>query len=202
MSSNIQVQKICQHCGKEFIARTTTTLYCSHKCNSAAYKAKIRAEKIEMSNKETHLKKAKPIEDLKLKEFLTITETCTILSVSRWTIWRAIKNNELKGGRIGRRVLIKRSDLDKLFKQSIKSQPEDIPEKQKQELNEWIQSGGYDITECYNLSEIQNKYGISEKALYELIKRNNIPKIKKGWYTYVPKNIIDKLLIRPMSLND
>jgi endogenous inhibitor of DNA gyrase (YacG/DUF329 family) len=52
MSSNIQVQRICQHCGKEFTARTTKTLYCSHRCNSADYKAKVRAGKIGISNKE------------------------------------------------------------------------------------------------------------------------------------------------------
>ena len=52
MSSNIQVQRICQYCSNEFTARTTTTLYCSHKCNSAAYKARLRDTKIEESNKQ------------------------------------------------------------------------------------------------------------------------------------------------------
>ena len=61
MSSNIKVQRICQHCGKEFTARTTITLYCSHRCNSAAYKAKQRAERVEQSNKETQRIKTQPI---------------------------------------------------------------------------------------------------------------------------------------------
>lgn len=46
----------------------------------------------------------------------------------------------------------------------------------------------------YNLTEVQSKYGISETALQNLIKRYEIPKLKKGWYSYVPKTFIDKLL--------
>ena len=66
--------------------------------------------------------------------------------------------------------------------------------KQKQEINEWLPAGGFNIYDCYNLSEVQSKYGISETALQNLIKRNSIPKIKKGWFAYVPKVVIDKLL--------
>jgi hypothetical protein len=46
----------------------------------------------------------------------------------------------------------------------------------------------------YNLAEVQDKYGISLGGLNVLIKRNNIPKIRKGWFAYVPKRIIDKIL--------
>lgn len=38
MSSNLKIEKICQWCGKSFIARTTTTAYCSHRCSGLAYK--------------------------------------------------------------------------------------------------------------------------------------------------------------------
>lgn len=73
-----------------------------------------------------------------------------------------------------RKTLIKRSEIDKLLEQ-----PEPVK---------------YDISECYNPKEIHEKYGISESAIQKLIKRHNIPKIKKGWYAYVPKTIIDNLL--------
>ena len=80
MSSNIEVQRICEHCGIEFIARTTTTRYCSKKCNSAAYKAKIRGKKVEKSNTETRKVKFQSIEDIKAKEFLTVKEVARLLS--------------------------------------------------------------------------------------------------------------------------
>jgi excisionase family DNA binding protein len=56
-----------------------------------------------------------PIEQLKSKEFLTIAEACKLLSVSRWTIWRKIKGNDIQASKIGSRIIIKRTDLDKFL---------------------------------------------------------------------------------------
>jgi excisionase family DNA binding protein len=186
MSSNIEVQRICQHCSKEFTARTTTTLYCSHRCNSAAYKQKVKYSKVEQCNKETQRIKREPIEGLKAREFLTVTQVSKLIGCSRQNVYNLINTGKLKATNILlKKTIVKRSDLDKLFKEPASgTQLEGIPETQKQ----------YDISECYNLSEIQDKYGISETALQNLIKRNSIPKIKKGWFAYVPKTVIDKLL--------
>jgi excisionase family DNA binding protein len=194
MSSNIKVQRICQHCGTEFTAKTTVTQYCGDSCAKQAYKSRVRTQKVELSNKETQLIRTKPIEELQAKEYLTITETCKLLSVSRWTIWRAIKNEDLPAGKIGRRTLIKHSDLNRLFKQKITPNAEDIHKEQSHELKDWADAGQFEIAECYNIKEVQDLYSISESALQDLIKRNNIPKIKYGWFAYVPKIVIDKLL--------
>ena len=182
MSSNIKIQRICQHCGNEFTARTTTTLYCSHRCNSAAYKAKQSAGKVEQSNKETQRIKSQPIEELKAKEFLTVREVARSLNCSVRSVYYYIESGTIKAVNLGQRITrVKRSEIDKLFEQPqpVIPQPE-----QKQ----------FDISDCYNLTEVQDKYGISETALQNLIKRNSIPKIKKGWFAYVPKVVIDKLL--------
>lgn len=186
MSSNIKVQRICQHCGNEFTARTTTTQYCSHRCNSAAYKAKKRAAKVETTNKETKHIKFCPIEELKAKAFLSIAETCKLIGISRRTVYRMIERGELVTGKAGRRTIIRRSDLEQiLFEQN---QP--VPPK----LESYPKPLQYEISDCYNLTEIRSKYGVSEKALHDIIKRNNIAKITNGRYAYVPKFIIDKLL--------
>ncbi len=184
MSSNIEVQRICQHCGNEFTARTTTTLYCSHRCNSVAYKAKIRTGKVEVSNKETQRIKTQPIEELKAKSFLSIADTCKLIGISRRTVYRMIERGELITGKAGKRTIIRRSDLEQLlFEQhrTVTPPPETKP----------VQ---FDIADCYTLTEVQSKYGISETAVQNLIKRNSIPKLKKGWFAYVPKTVIDKLL--------
>jgi excisionase family DNA binding protein len=115
MSSNIRVQRICQHCSNEFTARTTTTLYCSHRCNSAAYKAKLRAGKVEQSNKETQRIKSQPIEQLKAKAFLSIADTCKLIGISRRTVYRMIERGELITGKAGKRTIIRRSDLEQLL---------------------------------------------------------------------------------------
>jgi excisionase family DNA binding protein len=186
MSSNIKVQRICQHCGNEFTARTTTTLYCSHRCNSAAYKTKQRAGKIEQSNNETQRIKSQPIEQLKAKAFLSIAETCQLVGISRRTVYRMIERGDLITGKAGKRTIIRRSDLDQL----LFEQPRTVaPQTQRQPKQK-----RFDISDCYNLTEVQSKYDISETALQNLIKRNSIPKIKKGWFAYVPKTIIDSLL--------
>ena len=196
MSSNIEIQRICQHCGNEFTARTTVTQYCSDTCSKRAYKARLKVSKIEASNKETQRIKSQPIEELKAKEFLSVTQVSKLIGCSRQNVYNLINTGKLKATNILlKKTIVKRSDLDKLFKEPTnRTQPEGIPETQKQELNNWVQAGGFDIADCYNLTEVQSKYGISETALQNLIKRNSIPKIKKGWFAYVPKTVIDKLL--------
>jgi excisionase family DNA binding protein len=186
MSSNIRVQRVCSQCGKEFTARTTTTQYCGDTCAKRAYKARIRAGKIEQSDKDTQRIKAQPIEELKAKAFLSIAETCKLVGISRRTVCRMIQRGELATGKAGRRTIIRRSDLEQvLFGQprTIAPPPERQPEQEQ-----------VGIADCYTLTEVQSKYGISGAALQNLIKRNSIPKIKKGWFAYVPKTVIDKLL--------
>ena len=183
MSSKIKVQRICQYCGQEFTARTTVTKYCSDKCSKAAYKARKRAEKIKQSNVETIRKKNLPIEQLKAKEFLTVREVSQLLNCSVRSVYYYIENGTISAVNLGQRMTrVKRSEIDNLFQTNTKPQTKEA---------EPIQ---YNIKDCYTLTEIQGKYGVSESTIQQLIKRNNIPKIKKGWYAYVPKQIIDKLL--------
>jgi excisionase family DNA binding protein len=186
MSSNIKIQRICEHCNNEFTARTTVTRFCSHKCASAAHKQKVRDSKVDVSNRKTQQIKNQSIDILKAKEFLTVRDVATLLNSSIRTVYRWIEQGNIKAVNIAqRKTLVKRSDLDKLFKDPPK-QPETIPETQQQRE--------FNISDSYTLTEIQNKFGISEKALHDIIKRNKIPKIKKGWFAYVPKAIIDKIL--------
>ena len=193
MSSNIQVQRICQHCGTEFTARTTVTKYCSHRCGSLANKAKKRAEKVLKSNTETKQIKTKSIEELKTKEFLTVSDVSKLIGCSRQNIYKLINMGKLKATNIlEKKTIVRRCDLDRLFKEVPKI--ETIPEQQKQELSDRKQAGAFEITDCYTINEVLEKYSISETTLQNLINRESIPKIKKGWYTYVPKPIIDKYL--------
>jgi len=194
MSSNIQIQRICIFCGNEFTARTTVTQCCSDVCAKKAYKARIRISKIESSNKQTIQIKSIPAQNIvaiNSKDFLTIAEACKLLTVSRWTLWRLIKAGHLSTGKLGRLTRIKRSDIEGMFIQEIKQTPE--PHKEKEPLL---------ISECYTISEVQNRFSISETALYILIKRNNIDKLKIGKFVYVPKTEIEKYLGIPKTLFD
>lgn len=182
MSSNIAIQRICQYCSSEFIARTTVTQYCSHTCSKKAWKKKNRDQKIEKSNLETIAVKAKPIEQIKEKEFLTVPDLAMLLNCSKRTAYYLIKRGTINAVKISDRItLIKRSEVDKLFQQPvINSVAPEIP----------IQ---FNEAECYNLADVRKQYSISQTALRNLIIKHEVPTFYKGWFAFAPKVEIDKL---------
>ncbi len=115
MSSNIRLQKTCQHCGNRFTAKTTVTQFCSDTCAKRAYKQRKRNEKIEVAIKE-ETEKALYNPAIAQKEFLTVEEACQLINASRWTIYRLIEKGELKAGKLGRNTRIPRAAINELFK--------------------------------------------------------------------------------------
>jgi len=117
MSSNIEVQRICQYCGKEFTARTTVTKYCSDDCAKRAYKARILEEKVERSNRETSEIITRPIEELKAKEFLSVRDVSRLIGCSRQTIYNLINSGQLKATNIKKKkTIVRRTHIDDLIK--------------------------------------------------------------------------------------
>jgi excisionase family DNA binding protein len=118
MSSNIEITRLCDHCGTPFMAKTTVTRFCSKVCNSRFYKQVQKQKKVTASNQETMNKLKTPdgITESVSKNFYSIAETCKMLGLSRTTIWRLIKNNRLTVTKIGARVIITQQDIDRLFK--------------------------------------------------------------------------------------
>lgn len=109
MKSRIEIKRICAWCGKEFIAYKTTTNCCSHKCGNALYKKRKRDAAIIANNNLTEkIVTEKPIEKIKDKPFLTITETAIYLGVTRPTIYGYLKRGDLKATRIGTKFLLRK----------------------------------------------------------------------------------------------
>lgn len=184
MSSNISITRICQHCSQSFTAKTTVTKFCSDKCAKAAYKVKKRNEKIQKSKTETEKIQNKPIENVAKKDFLTVNDVALLLNSCKQTVYNLIDKGVIHAVKISeRKTLIRRSDIDKLF---------DLPQVQDEPTPK-EESIKYSILECYTLSEVKELYHISDKALHNLIKRNQIPKMKEGILTYVPKTLIDNI---------
>lgn len=116
MSSNIEIERICQYCGKEFTARKTTSKTCSDHCAKMFYKARMRAEKIGKSNIQTLEMKNQSIEELRSKEFLTVREVARLLNCSVRSAYYYIASGNIKAVNLGKRITrVKRSDIDKLF---------------------------------------------------------------------------------------
>src|SRR5690554_3124281 len=120
MSSTIEIQKICELCGKEFIAKTTVTRFCGHTCASRTYKLRKKENKIGKAIKETNQQKLLSlselnIEAIKQKDFLSIKEAHTLLGLSERTFYRLMKAGTIQATRLGKRTIIKRSEIDKLL---------------------------------------------------------------------------------------
>lgn len=210
MSSNLNIEKVCSWCGNTFTAKKTVTKYCSHKCNSAAYKDSIRRVKIEKSNQPAASRTAI---NTKEKEYLKVREAAALLNCSVRTIHRIIKRGLLPGINISeRKTIVRRKDIEDLFTlhnslSQIQQENTLIPKhtasnKVARSSGEYPGGPSIDLLEQYSLAEIREKYKVSDKALNEIAIRFNIPKTKIGWYVYMPKRLIDQVFSNIKVQND
>ena len=185
MSSNISITRVCEHCNKPFTARTTKTKYCSLSCSSKAYKVRHKKGKIAASNEETFSKIHKIKEPIKDKDFLTVKEASLLLNMSTKTIYRLIERNDINSFNFSdRKTTIRRKDIDFYFDANLK-----ILEK-----NELDIVADYSFENSYSIQQIQEKFKISNGALYNIIIKFKIPKRKQGKYTLIKKEHIEKIL--------
>ena len=56
------------------------------------------------------------MDDMKELEMVTVSEAKQIFRVHRYTIYRWMKEGKLEGKRIGKKFLIKKSDIEELLK--------------------------------------------------------------------------------------
>ena len=112
-ASKIPIKKVCEHCKQEFIALMTTTKYCSHRCNSRAYKAQKREERVRRTELSEQEKKVSDIID---KPYLSISEAGRLLGISRHTIYRYIYSGNLKAYNLSsQRSIVKREDIERML---------------------------------------------------------------------------------------
>lgn len=115
-ASKERILKICEYCGKSFYASKSTTRYCSKQCNSYAYKAAKREEKVKMAETMSHRKASeKSMSEILMKEYLTIQEVAILLGLSRQTIYNMVYSGKLRASKITSRLsLIRKRDIDYL----------------------------------------------------------------------------------------
>ena len=84
----MEIQKRCLWCGKQYIAHKMTTKYCSHQCNSAAYKDAKRNERLIEMEKNDNLKPIIEVKKFSDKPYLSPSEVGILLGLSRASVYR------------------------------------------------------------------------------------------------------------------
>ena len=176
MSSNIEIQKKCKWCGQIFIARKTSTNYCSHKCNNAAYKERIRRERIATYQKEISINTEEA--SIENKEFYTPPEVAKLLGISRASIYRYMAENIIKVVQFKSKTLVRRKDIELLFENAA-------------EYKKRVSIEKAPITDFYTTAEVKEKYHVNESWIFAIAKKHNIPRTFNRGKTYWSKKHID-----------
>ena len=110
----MEVKRICQWCGKPFIAQKTTTCYCSPQCSKRGYKHRIKERKMELR----HIQEMQELRSsLEKQEYFTFSQAARLMGVSRQYIYKLVKEDKLRASRIsGRMSLVRRADIELILK--------------------------------------------------------------------------------------
>lgn len=180
MSSNIKVERICEWCGKKFIAQTTVTRFCSKRCAEHSYKERLRQKKLAVSNQETAQTNFKRRD----KDYLTPTQAAELLGIGRMSIYRYIRNGKIKVVRFARKTLISKADIQAMF--DFLTPKETVQE-------EAAEKKPKSISDFYTRAEIREKFGVKDSWIYKVVAENNLPKTILRGKAYFSKSHIDRL---------
>ena len=196
----MEVRKICQWCGKPFIAKKTTTCYCSHQCSNLGYKERVRERKRELKKMQELLQPKQASEG---QDFFSFAQAAKLMGVTRQYIYKLVKENKLRASRIsGKKSLIRRADIEEKYKVNTKwvwtyTREHDIPKVKIRQFNYYSKKhidaafAKYKtddaLTEWYTPEEIEKKYGMTRVAIRSHVYRNNIPSKKEHGQIFYSK---------------
>lgn len=186
MSSTIELTKVCEHCGKQFIARKRSTKYCSKRCAEHAYKAAKRNEHVKYEQRKADQQASASVEEL---YYLSPTQLAKLLGLSRRTIYYYLEEQSIPCVQFKGKTRIRRSDIEKLF-DSEHEYIRRVPKEREP------------ITEYYTTKELLEKFGISNSWLFKAAKQHNIPKVTQHGKTYWSKKHCDAIFGKKDSSAD
>lgn len=126
MSSNMRIQKVCEECGQEFIAKTTVTRCCSDRCAKLLYKRRKRSqllqEAAEIHRQQTiqavKYQQSKRImkhdatgTNLDERRLLNTMQMAVVLGIGKRTLQRLLLDKDLPRLTIGKRILFQKNDV-------------------------------------------------------------------------------------------
>ena len=184
MSSTIEFKKICEHCGARFIARKSSTRYCSKSCAEHAYKQRKREEHVASTQKA--INNSSSMIESPQRDYLSPTECASLLGLCRRTVYYYLSNNIIPCIQFKGRTRIRRADIETLFDNAV-----DYIKREKKESEP--------ITEFYTSKEVLEKFSIGNSWLYKMAAKHNIPKAVSRGKTLWSKKHIDRIFGKPVE---
>ena len=180
MSSKLEIEKICEWCSNRFIAKKTTTKYCSHECNSKAYKSIKRIEKIKNVGEQIRIQEyQKPLMQLKDREYFKVAEVALLLGLSKQSVYNMIYSGKLKAAHFSSRLtLVSLKNIEEMLETSAAYETLQVKEPEL-------------ITEFYSTDDIKTKFNVKESWIYRIANGGNIPRILNKGKSYFSKKHVD-----------
>ena len=171
----MEVRKICQWCGKPFIAKKTTTCYCSHQCSNLGYKERIRERKRRQFNyyskKHIDVAFAKYKTDDALTEWYTPEEIEEKYGMTRVAIRSHVYRNNIPSKKEHGQIFYSKLHFD-LSKQTAED----------------------DSSEYYTVQEAMKKYNLTRDSVYGILQFHEIKREKKGRFVRFLKVEFDHIM--------
>lgn len=180
MRAKEPIRKICEYCGCEFEAYTQIARYCSHACNSKAYKENKRKEVISLTSSIASKTKRERVKaDLSERDYLSISEAASLLGWCKQTVYNYCHKGIIPAKRLSNRTtLIRKKDIEALFE--VVEPYEVLTTGERKIIDEW-----------YTIDGVTEKYGLLRHRIRKIINAEGIPTKKAGTRTLIAKSKID-----------
>ena len=121
-TASVRIERICEFCGKTFIAKTCKTRFCCKACNDKYYKELIRNDCYNAVTKEVKEEKKKRIrlavdelEVIQAREFISLKQLAIYLGVSRKSIYTYMRIYEIPFYKLVVELLLNAKRLKRLW---------------------------------------------------------------------------------------
>ena len=174
------IKKRCEYCGKDFPASNRTVRYCSHACNSKAYRLaqqnKVAALTATLVKPQRQQRTKSNIVD---RPYINVAEAAVLIGVCRQTVYNLLQNGRFHAARLSSRLtLISRQSVDDFILSNTPYERRSV--KEYKQIDDW-----------YTLDEITAKYGIKRHQIRNIVNSVGISEKKEGTRTLIAKNKLD-----------
>ena len=182
----MEVKRICLWCGKPFMAKKTTTNYCSPQCSKRGYKHRMKERRMEMREIQEMLEVKNKLES---QEYFTFSQAAKLMGVTRQYVYKLVKEDKLRASRLSPKMsFIRRTDIELM----LKTKPYETIRPNDE----------FDVAEYYTAEQIAEKYKVNAKWVWTYTRQHKAPKVKVRQFNYYSKKHIDAAFAKYKTDND